>query len=231
MRGCKAFSAQRSPLQDRRTATMGSRPDEQSGDERTEDGFNDDTEQQKRLKWYAYCPAGDVCSKGGKTLGGFWSESRARDAIFSHLRNSPYHCLSKEEASDGADMAELQCHEEDEDWQQDNACGSYQNPSTKSKAAPGKKRPKSPDPQPGQKRPRGSGSASSTSILATRTPAPASLDAALKTQTKNAVIFTRSMAKAEKALRLAAKVSRSAMETFQDRVPYKGFESRAASKP
>ena len=76
------------------------------------------------------------------------------------------------------------------------------------------------------------GSASSSSAVAKRSAAASpNLEEALKTQTKNAVIFTRSMAKAEKALRLAAKMAQAAMETFQDRVPYKGFGSKAASKP
>jgi len=32
-------------------------------------------------KWYAYCPLGDSCSKGGSTLGGFFSEGRSEQAV------------------------------------------------------------------------------------------------------------------------------------------------------
>ena len=60
---------------------------------------------EEHVKWYAYCPQGDICSKGDKTLGGFWSEQRARDAVFTHLHCSSYHMLR-----DMADMADLQEH-------------------------------------------------------------------------------------------------------------------------
>ena len=35
----------------------------------------------KVWKWYAYCPLGDSCSKGGSTLGGFFSEGRSEQAV------------------------------------------------------------------------------------------------------------------------------------------------------
>lgn len=204
---------------------MSGRADERSGDEREEQQSlqGADEEQRGNMKWYAYCPMGDLCSKKGRTLGGFWSEARARDAIFTHLRNSPYHGLSKDEAMDAADVSELQCH----DWAEEDE---VEEALLKPKTQP--RRPRSPERMvaDSRKRARHTGSASSSSGVLVRgggVAAPASLDQAIRDQTKNAIIFTRSMAKAEKALRLAAKVSRSAMETFQDRVLYKCFESRA----
>jgi len=47
-------------------------------------------------KWYAYCPLGGSCSKGGATLGGFFSEARSKQAVLNHLVGSTYHGLSDE---------------------------------------------------------------------------------------------------------------------------------------
>ena len=75
---------------------MNAAADERSGrgDERTDDVAIDEAAVETHTKWYA----GDICSKGNRTLGGFWSEQRARQSFLCHLRNSSYHHLSKDEA-------------------------------------------------------------------------------------------------------------------------------------
>jgi len=70
-------------------------------------------------KYYAYCPYGQECSKGCATLGGFFSEARARLAIENHLSGSPYHKLSEDSAALEAQAAQLkeeEVPEDDDDW-------------------------------------------------------------------------------------------------------------------
>mgnify|MGYP006296143383 CR=1 FL=1 len=62
-------------------------------------------EEQGDFKWYTWCPQGEVCSKGQKTLGGYWTESRAREAVFTHLHASSYHLLGEETARMESELA------------------------------------------------------------------------------------------------------------------------------
>lgn len=73
-------------------------------------------EEQGDFKWYTWCPQGEVCSKGQKTLGGYWTESRAREAVFTHLHASSYHLLDEETARMESELAcvERVCVKEDE---------------------------------------------------------------------------------------------------------------------
>ena len=57
-------------------------------------------------KWYAYCPLGGSCSKGGATLGGFFSEGRSKQAVLNHLMGSTYHGLNEEQANFEASAVE-----------------------------------------------------------------------------------------------------------------------------
>jgi len=57
-------------------------------------------------KWYAYCPLGGSCSKGGATLGGFFSEGRSKQAVLNHLTGSTYHGLSEDQAEFEASAVE-----------------------------------------------------------------------------------------------------------------------------
>lgn len=73
----------------------------------------------KLVKYYSYCPCGTECSKGNATLGGFWSEQRAREAVFTHLTCSPYHKMPEGEAKELADSAEIMQHEWEEGAEED----------------------------------------------------------------------------------------------------------------
>ena len=54
------------------------------------------------------CPLGDHCSKKGGILAKKSSAEEARAALSWHLRSSPYHELSEEEASSMAETAEVE---------------------------------------------------------------------------------------------------------------------------
>jgi hypothetical protein len=176
-------------------------------------------EDQGEFKWYTWCPQGEQCSKGQKTLGGYWSESRAREAVFTHLHASSYHLMDEDSARMEAELAcvEKVCVAEGE--AEDNF-----EPT----------RPHSPDEPPIKRRKggggggggKGSSSSASGSIRVggggagntAMVKASATLQQQITSQTRNSIVFVKAMTKAEKALRLAAKVSRGAMETFQDRL-------------
>jgi hypothetical protein len=190
-----------------------------------------------QLKYYAYCPLGDQCSKGSKTLGGFWNENAARNAIFTHLRRSTYHEeLGADECKELAQDAEVPAH----DWSAENeapfavpedqrSSGSRPAPSAKTRA----RRPTTPSASP-PRRSQGSRSAGRSSRRsrsrsrarrkAKATPAAADsqlvvakkIERGIEVQTRNAISFCRAMTQAEKALKIAENVARRAMETFQD---------------
>lgn len=174
--------------------------------------------EQKQVKYYAYCPCGDVCSKGGKTLGSFWTRDAARNCIFVHLTHSPYHKMGDREATEAADDAEVKEHAWEEGEEEDftsnrgRASGSDLRPKIKAK-------PTEPAGSPPQKKRRrrdhdnaaGSSSAAGGQLVVTQ-----QLQDGIAVQTRHAMSFIRAMTRAEKALRLAETVSRRAMETFQD---------------
>ncbi len=168
-------------------------------------------------KFYAYCPCGDVCSKGNRTLGGFWSEEAARNCIYTHLTHSTYHKMSDDEATEKTDNAEVIEHAWEEGEEED---FTINRGTTRPKH---RARPTEPAGEPPQRRRRrhdpadASSSAAGSQLAVTK-----QLQDGIAVQTRNAMSFVRAMTRAEKALRLAETVSRRAMETFQDMVASKG---------
>ena len=197
-----------------------------------------------QVKYYAYCPLGDQCSKGSKTLGGFWNENAARNAIFTHLSKSTYHEeLGADECKELAQDAEVPAH----DWSAENEApfavpeeAQGQRSSGSRAAAPSSKsrarRPTTPSASPPRRshgsrspgRSHGSRRSRSRSVHRRRkakaTPAAADsqlvvakkIERGIEVQTRNAISFCRAMTQAEKALKIAENVARRAMETFQD---------------
>lgn len=180
-----------------------------------------DADNQTEYKFYTWCPAGEKCSKGHKTLGGYWTEARAREAVFTHLHASSYHLMDDDLARLEAETALVEKHPV-----ADGDDGTFE---------PNADRVPSPDGAPASKRRRhdhqrdrdhhrskGSGGASSSAAGSggkgnqAIVKASATLHQQITAQTRNSIVFVKAMTKAEKALRLAAKVSRGAMETFQD---------------
>ena len=189
------------------------------------------------VKYYSYCPRGTDCRKGNKTLGGFWNEDAAREAVFTHLRHSTYHKLSEREAGQLADNAEIIVHAWEEGKESDedfiiNSGGTPSRASTSAKvrarptdrptepAEPPRSRPRSEAEEPPRSRrrrnPEGSSTSQAVAVVNQQ------LQDGIAVQTRNAMSFVRAMTRAEKALRLAETVSRRAMETFQDMVASKG---------
>ena len=172
------------------------------------------------VKYYAYCPCGDVCSKGNRTLGGFWSEDAAREAIFTHLNCSSYHKMGEREAGEKADDAEVITHaweegaEAEEDFTITRGGGGT---SAKRRA-----RPCEPVEPPRSRRRRNPEVAAEAAASSSQVAVTQQLQEGIAVQTRNAMSFVRAMTRAEKALRLAETVSRRAMETFQDMVASKG---------
>ena len=199
----------------------------------------------KVVKYYSYCPRGKDCRKGNGTLGGFWSEEAARDAISTHLRHSTYHNFSEDQANHLADSAEIVEHEWKADEEEEEPDGVASRARSKVKA-----RPKEPDRAPRsrerarsqrdrsrsrrRRRPSGSGGGQASGSGGGQAPGSGGgpsravavvnqqLQDGIAVQTRNAMSFVRAMTRAEKALRLAETVSRRAMETFQDMVASKG---------
>lgn len=59
------------------------------------------------------CPLGDQCSKKGGILAKKLDEESAKAALKHHLKQSPYHELSEEDASMLTDVAEVETYMED----------------------------------------------------------------------------------------------------------------------
>ena len=173
-------------------------------------------------KFYAYCPCGNICSKGNRTLGAFWSEEAARNCIYTHLTHSPYHKLSDIEAQDRTDDAEVIEHAWEEGEEEDftinrgRACGLQSLPRGRAKL------PEPAGEPPHRRRRRHDPAEASSSAVGGQLAVTKQLQDGIAVQTRNAMSFVRAMTRAEKALRLAETVSRRAMETFQDMVASKG---------
>jgi hypothetical protein len=184
-------------------------------------------------KWYAYCHHGKICRKGNRTLGGFWTEDRAREAVFNHMHCSPYHLMSEDDAQSEAQNAVLvdflvDPSENDDGEPPEAAC---QRPKTKARRTDRPEEPSRPPKVARRSRsPRnqrhkaicGSQASGNHAIARQATPSSSTVAAAsarlennITAQTRHAVTFVRAMTQAEKALRCAEKVSRGAMETFQ----------------
>ena len=201
-----------------------------AGEEAQEEGPN------MARKWYAYCHLGHLCTKGNRTLGSFWTEDRARESVFNHMHCSPYHQMSQEDAQTEADNAVLTDFLVDpsvDGEPSEEAC--QQRPKTMARRTD---RPEEPNRPPKVARraifgSQASGSNASavqlTNASSTVAIASVRLENNIVAQTRHAVTFVRAMTQAEKALRCAEKVSRGAMETFQDRVPYKGLQNRTTN--
>ena len=178
-------------------------------------------------RYYAYCPHGDQCSKGGSTLGGFFSEDRARTAISNHLCGSPYHELTQEHADFEASQAEL-TKVKTKEWKEDGDTEDEDPPDRGSSSTKASKRPMPPEPADPPKRRRRTGTASCTTIAKASPKAAgpagspvavaANLENMISKHTQQAAVFVKVMQKAESALRVAARVSRSACQTFEDTV-------------
>lgn len=64
-----------------------------------------------RTAWVAFCPSSDVCKRGGRRLGSFWTEQEAREKVYHHLTASTLHSMGAEEATAQADNAMLDTEE------------------------------------------------------------------------------------------------------------------------
>lgn len=182
------------------------------------------------VKYYSYCPRGTDCRKGNKTLGGFWNEDAAREAVFTHLRHSPYHYLSEREAGQLADNASIIVHnwEEGKESEEEFICTPCTSakvrarptgrPSEPAEPPPSRPSSEAEDPPRSRRRRNPEGSSTSQAVAVVNQ----QLQDGIAVQTRNAMSFVRAMTRAEKALRLAETVSRRAMETFQDMVASKG---------
>ena len=179
---------------------------------------------EKVVKYYSYCPRGSECKKGNKTLGGFWTESAAREAIFTHLNRSTYHNMSQRQATDLADSAEITMHEWEEDKESEEELNTNSGGGSSNARAKVRARPTEPDHPPRSKqrsrqrsrsrhrrRPSGSGGGQAAEPSQAVAVVNQQLQDGIAVQTRNAMSFVRAMTRAEKALRLAETVSRRAM--------------------
>ena len=62
-----------------------------------------------------WCPKGDQCTKKGKSMGNFPSEQAARDRLYSHLSESPYHDkLTEKQIEKLVEQAEVEYYDHEE---------------------------------------------------------------------------------------------------------------------
>lgn len=177
------------------------------------------------------CPMGDQCKKGSAWLGNksnaWFSDVRARQAIYDHLVGSPFHKdIDPDLATEYADAAEVQSWEvpEEEEDAEENTAGPsakdkrkwedeetwYWDPNQRAKHQKlAKPKPKA---QPSSAVAVRSEAASSSAVARVST----DLGSQIRTQTRNAYVFVKAMTKAEAALQTASRLSRSAYQTFQD---------------
>ena len=154
-------------------------------------------------KYYAYCPHGDQCSKGGSTLGGFFSEDRARTAISNHLRGSTYHLFEQEQADLEASIADLP-KVKTKEWKEDADTEDEDPPDRGSSSSKASKRPMPPEPADPPRRRRRTGTASCTTIAkaSPKTAGPAgspmavsaNLERQITKQTQQAAVFVKAWA-------------------------------------
>ena len=162
------------------------------------------------------CPEPDRCGRATKLgkRGGYYSERRARQSLYDHLVGSPKHHWSHEDACSAADLAEIfescgdptsedEHHlewEESQTWYDKGGAGGAEGASSADRP----KRRRLDD------RP-----STSTALADSVQPEINVLSHQIKEQTRNAYIFVKAMTKAEAALRTAARLARSAQQTFE----------------
>ena len=66
-------------------------------------------------RFNAYCPCADVCQRGGKSLGTYYSEAECRAALVHHLQASSYRYLSAPEVDEVMDAYTVEPWLEDTD--------------------------------------------------------------------------------------------------------------------
>ena len=176
------------------------------------------------------CPEPERCGRATKLgkRGGYYSERRARQSLYDHLVGSPKHHWSHEDACSAADLAEIfescgdptsedEHHlewEESQTWYDKGGAGGAEGASSGGADRPKRRRLLEDD----QQQPR----SSSASAALVDSPAAAAigqevnvLGHQIREQTRNAYIFVKAMTKAEAALRTAARLARSAQQTFE----------------
>lgn len=143
-------------------------------------------EEEAPVKYYSWCPHGDLCAKKGKTLGGYWTEARARQAVFNHLRSSSYHMFEQETAQMEADLAHVETHTWDPEKDED---GTWQPPARK---RPAPAEPSGPPPSSMARRHRSSAPAESSSASSKASSVVSrDLSSQIHQQTRNAYVFVK----------------------------------------
>ena len=179
-------------------------------------------------KYNVYCPCNETCKKGNRTLGSYWTEAKARDAVFTHLTQSCYHLMDEETAKDWADRVEVSAYTYEQETQEDALTSRDPRQSTRAKTRP---RPSEPDEPPRQRRRtenrsagsgagsgggKGGGRSAASGSTAVVVAARQLLQDEAHMQTRMAVSAARALARGQNALRVAENMARRAMEAFQD---------------
>ena len=172
-------------------------------------------------KYNVYCPCNETCKKGNRTLGSYWTEAKARDAVFTHLTQSCYHLMDEETAKDWADRVEVSAYTYEQETQEDALTSRDPRQSTRAKTRP---RPSEPDEPPRQRRRTenrsagsgGGGRSAAAGSTAVVVAARQLLQDDVHMQTRMAVSAARALARGQNALRVAENMARRAMEAFQD---------------
>ena len=170
------------------------------------------------LMFACKCPEPERCGRATKLgkRGGYYSERRARQSLYDHLVGSPKHHWSHEDACSAADLAEIfescgdptsedEHHlewEESQTWYDKGGAGGAEGASSGGADRPKRRRL---DDRP----------SASTALADSVQPEINVLSHQIKEQTRNAYIFVKAMTKAEAALRTAARLARSAQQTFE----------------
>ncbi len=178
-------------------------------------------------KFSCKCPAPEQCGRSGKLgrRGGFFTERRARQSLYDHLIGAPAHHWSHTDSTEAADSAEVfentsggDAEDADRRAEQDDSACWYDQPGAEQYAPPrdmirgGDHDRDSPRPT---RRRRLTDSAGNEPAASAVAHVQQDLGHQIATQTRNAYVFVKAMTKAQSALTAAARLARSAYQTFE----------------